>query len=1125
MKSLLFIIILSLTTILVKGQNTTDNDAYSLINRNKVTLQLTDTEIANSRISSSYFNSTTGITMVYLQQQLQDIDVYNSLRVLAFKNDFAVSNTGEFVKNIDQIANNPLPSYTASQAITKILADKNLTSTQAINPISITNNGKKVVFTDLGLCYENIEAELVWLPISSKNVKLCWQIKFVPKQSSDYWMIRMDAHQNVELDKNNLTVYCNWKHSENAQVCNDNIKSAHFHKPQLSNPIPLNITHQSPSTINGATYRVVPYPFESPQHMTSPFYGDRTNPWDAAGTTNNAVTLRWHSTAATTDFNFTRGNNVWAQEDRDNSNTTFGRADTSTTPEPYTFTRTPDYTQEPTTNINQKFNITNLFYWNNIIHDLSYLYGFNEVAGNFQENNLGRGGAGADYVIADAQDAGGTDNANFSTPVDGSRPRMQMYLWSAPTPDRDGDVDNGIVVHEYGHGISNRFTGGPANTSCLGNQEQMGEGWSDYIGLMYTTNWATATVNDGTIARGIGTYALNQPVTGVGIRTYPYTTNMAVNPFTYTNISTVAVPHGVGSVWCTMLWDMTWNMIALDGINPNLYNPTATGGNSAALRLVFEGMRLQPCSPGFVDGRNAILRADTLLYAGRYSCAIWRAFARRGLGVFASQGLSTSRSDQTVDFTDKEYSFSFTQNVNQQNEGNNIVYTTNLSSICTPISNHFLTDTLPNNVTYISGGTYNATNRTVRFDNINLASGQNQNFSFTVRLNNGSYTPPNNIFQDSVNSSTISAIWTPTAVTGTNNWTTSTVALNTGAQSLFVANPTTASEQILVSTTAFLVPNNNTQLSFRHNYNTESAYDGGVVEISTNNGSTWTDLLPFITQGTYNVTMNSAALVIPNRRAFSGNSGGFVTTLINLSSFAGQSIRIRFRFVSDASVAVTGWYIDDVVIRNEATVVIKNNLFNSSNVRINSNTLSAFILPQILPVQLLSFAGLKNGNNVDVNWKTANERDNKVFEIERSINGMLFEKVGSINAQSPLTNNNYQFIDVNATFINAPYLYYRLKQKDINGTFNYTKIIKVNLTGRLQLSILPNPASNFLNVFGFIDNKNYQANIVDIFGKTVFTRIISTTNNEINIETLPSGTYYLKITNNSFNETLRFIKN
>ncbi|HTG95169.1 MAG TPA: M36 family metallopeptidase, partial [Pyrinomonadaceae bacterium] len=103
--------------------------------------------------------------------------------------------------------------------------------------------------------------------------------------------------------------------------------------------------------------------------------------------------------------------------------------------------------------------VTNLFYYNNIMHDFSYRLGFTESARNFQVNNFGRGGLGNDSVRAEAQDGSGTNNANFATPPDGSRPRMQQFLFTSPTPDRDSSVDGDVVFHEYGHGISNRLIG------------------------------------------------------------------------------------------------------------------------------------------------------------------------------------------------------------------------------------------------------------------------------------------------------------------------------------------------------------------------------------------------------------------------------------------------------------------------------------------------------------------------------------------------------------------------------------------------------------------------------------------------------------------------------------------
>src|SRR5690606_1991808 len=109
-----------------------------------------------------------------------------------------------------------------------------------------------------------------------------------------------------------------------------------------------------------------------------------------------------------------------------------------------------------------------------------------------------------------------------------------------------------------------------------------------------------------------------------------------------------SVPHGVGSVWAQMLWEMTWNIIDEHGFDPDIAN--GSGGNNIALQLVTDGLKLQPCSPGFVDGRDAILNADTLLYDGAHSDAIWIGFAKRGLGYSASQGSSNSVTDGTEAF-------------------------------------------------------------------------------------------------------------------------------------------------------------------------------------------------------------------------------------------------------------------------------------------------------------------------------------------------------------------------------------------------------------------------------------------------------------------------------------------
>ena len=303
--------------------------------------------------------------------------------------------------------------------------------------------------------------------------------------------------------------------------------------------------------------------------------------------------------------------------------------------------------QEPPTYVDAA--VTNLFYWNNIIHDVMYQYGFDEPAGNFQVNNHGLGGLGGDDVRAEAQggEPVGNCNAFFSTPPDGSRPRMEMFTCNIASPERDGDFDHVVIVHEFGHGISNRLTGGPANVNCLNNQEQAGEGWSDFYGLMITQEVGDA----GPDARGLGTYLFGQPPNGPGIRSAPYSTDFAVNNFTYGNLPGQGVPHGVGFVWATMAWEMTWEMIDQFGFNSDFYQQWTTGGgNNLAWQLVTDGLKLQPCGPGFVDGRDAILAADVALTGGANACLIWRAFAKRGLGLSADQGSPNSRSDGTEAF-------------------------------------------------------------------------------------------------------------------------------------------------------------------------------------------------------------------------------------------------------------------------------------------------------------------------------------------------------------------------------------------------------------------------------------------------------------------------------------------
>ncbi|KAI8837374.1 putative extracellular elastinolytic metallo proteinase precursor [Chytriomyces cf. hyalinus JEL632] len=291
------------------------------------------------------------------------------------------------------------------------------------------------------------------------------------------------------------------------------------------------------------------------------------------------------------------------------------------------------------TNINAA--VTNMFVATNTAHDLFYNYGFTESAGNFQFDNLGRGGREGDGVIATCQDRYNTDsgsrnNANFATPPDGQNGRMRMYVFDVTNPTRDGAFDNGIVYHEFGHGLSNRLTGGSSNSNCLSGTYSggMGEGWSDVWAVILTLPpTATRATNV-----DIGKYVLGG---NKGIRRYPYSTSLSVNPLKYSRLASLNEVHDIGEVWCNALYEVLWNMVDISGfLDPSgLISGQASGkGNADFITIVVQGMKNQPCNPTFLQARDAILQADQVIFNGKYKCAIWKGFAKRGMGVNARNG-------------------------------------------------------------------------------------------------------------------------------------------------------------------------------------------------------------------------------------------------------------------------------------------------------------------------------------------------------------------------------------------------------------------------------------------------------------------------------------------------------
>ncbi|KAJ2464631.1 hypothetical protein GGI03_003111 [Coemansia sp. RSA 2337] len=336
----------------------------------------------------------------------------------------------------------------------------------------------------------------------------------------------------------------------------------------------------------------------------------------------------------------TSGNNVWAQSNP------FGGSTWESNHRPTAqsggvFNYTIDFTKAPKTYIDAA--ITQVFYTVNIMHDLSFIYGFDEAAGNFQDENYSGKGVGGDYVVAFAQDGGGTNNANFATPPDGENPRMRMYIWTQTRPNRDGDLEQDIVAHEFTHGISNRLTGGPANTDCLNDGESggMGEGWSDAVANILRLKSTDTKHTD---------FILGDYVYTKGIRKYPYSTSLTTNPSMYSFLDDPQYEevHDIGEVWAEMLYEVMWALIDKNGFAKDIFAHDLTKGNSIMLQILLDGMKLQPCNPTFIDARDAIIQAEKNLTGGKNKCAIWTAFAKRGLGVNAPRSEGGSHTDDST---------------------------------------------------------------------------------------------------------------------------------------------------------------------------------------------------------------------------------------------------------------------------------------------------------------------------------------------------------------------------------------------------------------------------------------------------------------------------------------------
>lgn len=1020
-------------------------------------LNLTKDDLSGLLVSDQVYNKSIGAHHFYFQQSVQSVPVYNALLNVTVAKDGRVLVTGNRFHNLlDQTIAAATPSLTAQEAIIKGAQHLNTSSTGELDLIS-RKDANNLLFDGTGISQSDIPAKLVYQPVVNdrgqlERFALAWQIDINQLNSADYWSLRVDAQTGAVLDQNNYTVYCQVDHTLGHKHNHEGVRTK-----RAFLPVKQAVAQSAMPVVDGATYRVFPWPAESPAH------GDHVlviNPADSL-----ASPYGWHDTNGQpgAEFTITRGNNVHAYLDLNDTNVSSNDEPDGGADLVFDFPYNPDW--EP--GAMQEAAVTNLFYVNNAIHDFMWHFGFDEAGGNFQENNYGNGGEDNDYVIAQAQDGGGDNNANFATPPDGSSGRMQMYRWDGsasgglqfvtiqeptviaggypsthptdwggtldetgisgqvaevkddvedpfftdacdpvnnagevtgkialidrggcefgakalaaeragaigaiicnfedeavgmaagavgddvtipvvmatrsacnfirqyiqdgvtltlaqPTnsgPTRlDGDFDNGIIAHEFGHGISTRLTGGPRTSGCLGGDEQMGEGWSDFFTLVTSVEPG----DQGADRRGIGTYVSREGNNGRGIRSYPYSTDMSINPHTYNDKADESIPHGVGSIWCAMLWDLYWAMVDEYGWEEDFRDTTS--GNYRAIKLVTEGMRLQTCNPGFTDGRDAILAADELMFNGDNQCLIWSVFARRGLGFFADQGSVETVGDGEENF---EPLPTCIEELKIKKSMTDLVEGGEDITVTLVVTNHrketltsvVVKDEIPGGATFIASSssmTGTADNGVITFD-IGTMDYLDE-LVITYKLSTDPSIFSTQIYLDEIASIEADEDWEPnfTVADRSNIWNIQSQRSFSPSFSWFVQNIEQDSRQTLQTAESFRIEGDNPTMRFYHYYNTQPGVDGGLVEYSTD-GNRWIPLNDQMFRNGYPGPLAYSTFVVPNIRAFSGNSNGFIPTYIDLSEFDGQDLFFRFRFGTDETVGGEGWFMDDFELMN-----------------------------------------------------------------------------------------------------------------------------------------------------------------------------------------------------------------
>lgn len=589
------------------------------VNRNSSLYGLTNDQVAQLETAADYTNPAGNLSWVTLKQKVNGLPVFQGeLRAALTTNGELVRTVGQLAPGLEYAELATEPAISAAEAVVSAAASIGvIIDAGDLQLKSSSDDGTTFIF-EPGPFANDIKVELQYFPLEAGLSSLSWSIALW--QDISAYHVIVDAKIGGLFYRQNVT--------------NDQTQAATYSVYDSDSPAPLSPSPARPgNTIQGPGVPRTTHTIVSELPVSINLLG-----WIPDGA------------------NVTTGNNADAGLDRVSPNgiDPAGRA----MGDPFrvfdfNYNPPPLGSDSPLDPNYQMGVVTNLFFWTNRYHDRLYELGFTEAARNFQQDNFGRGGLGNDHVLAEAQDFSGTNNANFSTFADGTSGRMQMYIWTPPFPDRDGDLDQEIIIHELTHGTSNRLHGPGGLVSPQGGG--MGEGWGDF----YAQALLSEPSDDVNGVYPMGGYSTIQ-LRGAwwfdnyyyGIRRFPRAVITSVgpngrphNPLTLADIDILQIDlsdgayppafmatsahqvHALGEIWCAALWEVRARLITRLGW---------AVGNQRMLQLVTDGMKLDPPGPTVLQARDAIIAADFASFGGEDVADVWAGFAARGMGVGAT---------------------------------------------------------------------------------------------------------------------------------------------------------------------------------------------------------------------------------------------------------------------------------------------------------------------------------------------------------------------------------------------------------------------------------------------------------------------------------------------------------